>query len=324
MQHSTKTIPEVSVCIPTYCRYPLLVRALNSVLRQDFKSMEILISDNASPDASWLKTEQLHNLDDRIVIRRNESNLGWIGNINHCIKIARGEFIVFLCDDDELLPGMIELTSKFLKVYSTVGFVHTAADVVSATGRRGCTSSSTRATILSAGLEALTETALSFQIAFSSVMVRKSCFERLGYFMNNISSDYEMWSRISVHYDVGYINRPLVRVYQHVISPAMTVERYQSESERLGEYILSYFPDEFRDLPSLKRKLQYQLANGMLSLGAQACIVGDWKRGRAFFSAAHRSSKTHWWRRYVKALLYALYGRAESLIRNKDAYETHV
>jgi len=315
--------PEVSVCIPTYCRYSLLVRALNSVLRQDFESMEIIISDNASPDGSWEKTEQLCNLDHRIVVRRNESNLGWTGNLNECIKIARGKFIVFLCDDDELLPGMIELASEFLRTHPAVGFVHSAVESISVMGKRYYTKSSTKA-ILSAGLEALTETALSFHIIFSSVMVRRSCFEHLSYFIDSISADYEMWSRISVHYDVGYIEQPLARVYIHMISPAMTVERYLSGSERLWKRVASYFPEGFRDSPILVHKGQSQLANGLRSLGIQAQLVGDWRRGHAFLSAALKTSDEYSRVSYIKDLLLSVPRRIRFLIKGKSIHATYV
>ena len=283
--------PEISVCIPTYCRHDLLRRALNSVLAQDFGPMEIIVSDNASEDGSWEKTSGLGELDPRVIVRRNGKNLGWTGNLNECVKAARGKYLVFLCDDDALMPGMIPESYGFMEEHPGAGFVHAAGYWIGFRGQQNLIScNTTRPAVLKAGTQALVDTALSFDILFSATMVRSECFASLGQFVESISSDYEMWARISTKYDVGYINKPLVKVYAHMISPRMTPERYISESEKLRELVARFFPHGTLDPREIKMKGDSQMSHGLRSLGAQAMQAGYWRRGMAFLQAAAKYS----------------------------------
>lgn len=315
---------EVSICIPTYCRYDLLQRAVKSALAQDFGPMEIIVSDNASEDGSWTETQKLAGRDPRIAVRRNEKNLGWTGNINECIKVARGKYLVFLCDDDELLPGMVKACHSFLEANSGAGLVHTPAYYVGITGKQKPVLPEIKP-LLKAGLEALSHTAFEFNIVFSATMARAECFKTLGGFAESISSDYEMWARISTRYDVGYIPEPLVRVYVHSISPKMTPERYISETERLQKMIMTLFPENMRDAAELKNKGTPQMVTAMRSLGVQSIQAGYWSNAFAFFNAAGKYSRDYGLFKYAgDVLLRGLPRRAYMLLKGKKAFSTHV
>lgn len=285
--------------------------------------MEIIVSDNASPNHLWFKIQRLADIDSRIIVRQNDVNLGWTGNLNECTKIARGKFILFLCDDDELLPGILKYESDYLKLNPTVGFVHTAAEIVGVTGKVSI-SRSHSPQLLKAGVEALTETALSFNITFSSVMVRKICFDKLGYFIENISADYEMWSRIASQYDIGYIDQPLVRFYIHTISNNMTVDRYISESEILFNIIQDYFPNNIKQNLELSYKFEKQLSDGLRSLGKQSFQIGDWKRGLSFFLSAKNKYYNYRIKDFIKDMIVAIKGRISFLFKRKNEYTTNV
>lgn len=317
--------PKVSICIPTYCRYTLLRRALASVLAQDFGPMEVIVSDNASEDGSWEETSKLAALDPRVVVRRNEKNLGWTGNLNNCIKTARGKYLVFLCDDDALLPGMVSDTFKFMEEHPGAGLVHTAGYGIGFSGKRSLVSSSAaRPAILKAGDQALSDTALSFDVLFSSVMVRAECFSSLGQFVESISSDYEMWSRISTKHDVGYINKPLVEVYAHSISPKMTPERYISESDKLRDLVMRFFPAETADSGEIKKKADLQMSNTLRSLGIQAMQIGSWSRGMDFFKAAEKYSPAYGSLRRLADIMRAIPRRILFAAYSSKVSKTHV
>ena len=111
----------VSIIVPSYKRTPELVgRALNSLLNQTYKNIEIVVvDDNAKPELSSYR-EDLKNLidslgDDRIVYLQNEANLGGAGSRNEGIRVANGEYITFLDDDDEYLPEKVEKQLEFIK-----------------------------------------------------------------------------------------------------------------------------------------------------------------------------------------------------------------
>lgn len=318
-------LPLVSICIPTYCRYELLRRAVDSALAQDLEGIEILVSDNYSEDGSWDKTKLLTELDPRIIVRRNERNLGWTGNLNGCIKDARGKYLVFLCDDDVLLPGMAREACAFMETHPGAGFVHTAGYGIGLSGRRNLVSSNAaRPAVVKAGLEALSDTAFAFDILFSSAMVRAECFKKLGGFTESISSDYEMWSRISAVYDVGYIPKPLICVYAHPISPNMTVERYITESTKLTSAVLQLFPAGVRDSMETKLKSDLQISNGLRSLGLQAMDSGYWGRGVDFLRSAAKYSPEYGPLRRAADILRAVPRRLIFAFYLAKAAKTHV
>jgi len=318
-------LPLVSICIPTYCRYELLRRAVDSALAQDLGGIEILVSDNYSEDGSWDKTKLLMGLDPRIIVRRNERNLGWTGNLNGCIKDARGKYLVFLCDDDVLLPGMARESCAFMEAHPKAGFVHTAGYGIGLSGRRNLVScNSAHPAIIKAGLEALNDTAFAFDILFSSVMVRAECFRNLGGFTESISSDYEMWSRISAVYDVGYIPKPLICVYAHPISPKMTAERYITESTRLSAAVLQLFPPAIRNSSEVRDKSARQLANGLRSLGLQAMYSGYWGRGVEFLRFAAKYSPEYGLLRRAMDVLRAVPRRLVFIFYIDNSAKTHV
>lgn len=99
-------VPLVSVVIATYRRAALLPRAIRSVLYQTVSNLEVVVVDDASPD----DTERVVSaIDDaRIRYTRHELNRGLPASRNTGMRLARGEFIAFLDDDDEWLPTKIE------------------------------------------------------------------------------------------------------------------------------------------------------------------------------------------------------------------------
>ena len=286
--------------------------------------MEIIVSDNASEDGSWEKTSLLAEMDPRIKVRRNERNLGWTGNLNECIKAAAGKYLIFLCDDDSLIPGMVKAAYSFMEKHPGAGFVHTAGYAVGFSGRMALVSSNPGPEILKAGTEALASTALAFDILFSSVMARADCFRSLGGFIENISSDYEMWSRISSRYDAGYINSPLLKVYAHMISPRMTPELYISESEKLRGIVMKYFPQEIINSGEITEKGDSQMANGLRYLGKQAMQAGYWSRGMTFLRAAVKYSPDYGLLRQLADIMRAIPRRILFAAYSAKVPGTHV
>ncbi|HEV7903627.1 MAG TPA: glycosyltransferase family 2 protein [Pyrinomonadaceae bacterium] len=96
----TNRAPLVSVGLPTYNRASKLRRAVESVLAQDYPNFELIISDNASPDGTQAMCEELSRRDSRIRYVRQPVNLGLAKNFEFVLAQARGEFFVWLSDDD--------------------------------------------------------------------------------------------------------------------------------------------------------------------------------------------------------------------------------
>ena len=106
--------PLVSVCIPTYNGSEYIVEALESVLNQTYKNIEIIVSDDKSSDKTLDLVRQCAKTSKfPIVIYTNEFR-GIGNNWNNSIKKANGKYIKFLFQDDILLPNCIDLMCKSL------------------------------------------------------------------------------------------------------------------------------------------------------------------------------------------------------------------
>ena len=108
----------VSVIIPTYKRkLDYVSNALQSVLNQTYDNIEIIVVDDSPNDFPY--RDEIKNYieklnDDRVIYIRNEKNLGGSLSRNVGINASRGEYITFLDDDDEYMPGKVEKQLKFM------------------------------------------------------------------------------------------------------------------------------------------------------------------------------------------------------------------
>ncbi len=94
-------IPAVSVVIPTYNRVHCLPRAIESVLRQTFSDLELIVVDDCSTDATM---DYLRTIDDpRLRILRHDANRGGCAARNTGIAAARADLVAFQDSDDEWL-----------------------------------------------------------------------------------------------------------------------------------------------------------------------------------------------------------------------------
>lgn len=109
----------VSIIIPTYKRSIFLKRAIDSVLKQSYKNIEIIVvDDNFCNSIERKKTEEImlnYAKEKKIKYLKNKNNLGGALSRNEGIKIATGKYISFLDDDDEYLSSKIEKQLEFYK-----------------------------------------------------------------------------------------------------------------------------------------------------------------------------------------------------------------
>jgi glycosyltransferase involved in cell wall biosynthesis len=96
------TVPKISVLIPTYNYARYLPEAIESILAQDFRNFELLISDDCSTDNSAEVITRCAAADSRIRFHVHSKNLGMVENWNWCLSEARGEYIKYVFGDDKL------------------------------------------------------------------------------------------------------------------------------------------------------------------------------------------------------------------------------
>jgi glycosyltransferase involved in cell wall biosynthesis len=102
LDKSPKSLPLVSIVIPTYRHARFIEETLASVFAQTFQDFEVIVINDGSPDDTaavlkpWIESGRIRYFE--------QPNAGQSATRNRGISLARGEFLS-LCDDDDLWPA---------------------------------------------------------------------------------------------------------------------------------------------------------------------------------------------------------------------------
>ncbi|HBU06923.1 MAG TPA: hypothetical protein DEB09_02475 [Candidatus Magasanikbacteria bacterium] len=116
----------ISICIPNYNRPKELLRLLKTIDASDKEALEIVICEDRSPkmlEVRGVVAEFSKNTPYRVNYVENEVNLGYDKNIRACITNAKGDWIVYMGNDDEFVPGALDQLVDFLKKNEKLGYV---------------------------------------------------------------------------------------------------------------------------------------------------------------------------------------------------------
>ena len=200
-------MPVVSIVIPTYNRAELLKRSVQSILDQTYQDFEVIVVDDGSTD----NTEEVVKCfaDNRIQYIKHDRNRGASAARNTGIRAASARYIAFQDSDDEWLPQKLEKQVGMLGTSSTeVGVVYSGFWKV-----RGRTKLYIPIPSVPLKEGDIHEVLLRRNfVGIPVTIIRRECFEKAGVFDEKLSmyEDWELWIRISKHYEFRYIAEPLV------------------------------------------------------------------------------------------------------------------
>jgi len=103
-----KPLPCVTICVPTFNGRRHLAECIASIRAQTFTDYEVVICDDESSDGTLDLARQLAAGEARFRFISNPRRLGLVGNWNHCVKQAQGEWIKFVFQDDIIQPACLE------------------------------------------------------------------------------------------------------------------------------------------------------------------------------------------------------------------------
>lgn len=119
--------PRVSVGLPVRNGERYLARQLDSLLAQEFRDFEIVISDNASTDATEAICRRYAAQDPRIRYHRSEEDRGLTWNHNRTFELARAPYFKWAGYDDEHEPAYIKRCVEVLDSDESIICCHTAS-----------------------------------------------------------------------------------------------------------------------------------------------------------------------------------------------------
>lgn len=280
-------MPGVSVIIPTHNRRELLSRAVESVLRQEFRDLELIVVDDASRDGSREYLLSLSEKDARLRPLFLERHLGRPGAVrNRGVREARAPLVAFLDSDDRWLPEKLRLQLPF-HLDSGVRITHTRERWL----RNGKRVSQRGQNHRREG-DIFQDALKKCIIGPSTVLLHRDLLEEQGGFDEQleVAEDYELWLRVTAVERVGYLDNELTE--KHAGHGDQLSERYgQIEGFRIdalrGLLLRELLPPE-RRLPAaeeLARKLS------IFAMGAR-------KRGRESEASTLVREAAEWKRRY--------------------------
>ncbi len=109
--------PRVSFGIPVRNGERFLARAIESIRAQEWDDWELVVSDNASGDATPEIAEGYAAEDSRVRLLRNERDIGQVANFNHVFHVSRGEYFRWIGADDYLEPSYTRRCVEALDAY---------------------------------------------------------------------------------------------------------------------------------------------------------------------------------------------------------------
>lgn len=117
--------PFVSICVPSYNRPEQLFQLLSSV-DATAAPVEIVICEDRAPRRAEVADQvRRYTATSRYDVRyiENVKNYGYDRNLRELIQNARGEFVLFMGDDDEFVPGQLDRFIEYLKANPDLGYV---------------------------------------------------------------------------------------------------------------------------------------------------------------------------------------------------------
>jgi glycosyltransferase involved in cell wall biosynthesis len=128
------TTPSVSIGLPVYNGERFLTLAIESVLGQTFTDLELVISDNASTDATQDICHQFMKADSRVRYIRHPHNVGVTRNFNGVVDHARARLFKWASADDLVAPDFVEQCVDVLRHDQSVVLVHSKTRFIDADG----------------------------------------------------------------------------------------------------------------------------------------------------------------------------------------------
>ncbi len=127
--------PLVSVGVPVYNGAQYLEYTLEALCDQDFREIEVVISDNGSTDGTRAIAERFVNQDSRFGYTRLETNRGLPANYNTCLAHARAPYFVWNASDDLMRPGHLARCYAAYEARRDAAIVFSHAEEIDGDGR---------------------------------------------------------------------------------------------------------------------------------------------------------------------------------------------
>lgn len=245
---------KVSVIIPSYNSGRFLNKAIESLVNQTYKNLEVIIVNDGSTDNTEEIAKKWQKRDERIKYIKHQKNKGLSAARNTGIKNSQGEYIAFLDADDIWLPQKIEIQLKKLNELN--------ADLIFSNWYIWDPKNDTKIKAFDSNPIESGKDVLRFLIKKnfgnpSTAVLKKLILEKVGLFDEGLKSseDYDLWLRFLLNgMKITFCDEPLIYSRKH--SGQMTLNTYIMRTSRLKVFkkIIRKKPIALIRLPVLLKK----------------------------------------------------------------------
>lgn len=200
----------VTVGVALYNHNKYIVKCLESIVKQTYKNIELIVIDDGSPDNSYQVAKeylesQNFNKNFKIISRPNK---GMCNTLNEIISMASGDYFSFVGSDDCWYLEKIQLQVEFLDKNLDVDLVHSNSTYIdendNITGNEDFSNRVNSGNLYEAMIYG------KGGINTPSYLLRKKVFDEIGMFDPNFKfEDTDFFLRLTKRYNVGYINKEL-------------------------------------------------------------------------------------------------------------------
>ncbi len=209
--------PLVTLFLFSYNNEKFITEALNSVLSQNYRPLQILISDDCSSDRTFSIATELakkYNGPHQIILNRNDKNLGIGGHINRIMELAEGELILEADGDDISLPNRVtEIVNMWLDTGKKYRTMCSESLVINEAGEFAYKIPKVKTVTFDAVLQPDGPWIYGASLAW-----HRSLFQMFGPLYDKVvSQDKAIGFRsLLIGQEIGYIDKPLVKYRSHV------------------------------------------------------------------------------------------------------------
>lgn len=256
--------PLVSVICLCYNQQRFVREAVESVLRQTYSPVQLIIVDDASTDESREEIKKLKEEYSSIELLLLDKNLGNCQAFNKALSSAKGEYIIDLAADDVLLPSRIEKGIQVLQQSGDdFGVTFSDAELIDESGKTLYIHSDRFPHHTIPQGDVYKEIIQRYFICPPTVMARRKIMDALGGYDETLSyEDFDFWIRSSRRTHYCYVNEVLVK--KRIARGAMSegqfklFSRHSATTLRVCEKILELNQSEEEKL-ALAKRIRYEL-----------------------------------------------------------------
>jgi glycosyltransferase involved in cell wall biosynthesis len=207
--------PLVSVIIPTYKRTDFLKLTLESIFKQTYQNIEIIVIDDGTPNTN---NEVLCEKLDKVKYIKIENSGGPAKPRNIGIREAKGKYIAFVDDDDLWLPAKLEQQVANLENYTDFGLVHSCCEVIDEHGFKKNEIIGRPGALNVKHGDVSMRMMGNWTVMMPTPLIRKEVVDAVGFFnekMPAAGEDTEYWTRCSFATQFYYLDEPLAQYRIH-------------------------------------------------------------------------------------------------------------